>query len=141
MDTVELFSLTESQTQDILDLMKELDPEIDVTPSMLSATVEAPGTHFFAAIDDSGRVLGCASLCVFTSPTGRKGAVEDVVVGSAARGLGLGRQLMEALIEYARTLSPIDLHLTSRPHRVAANKLYQSLGFRQKETNAYVYPL
>ena len=30
-----------------------------------------------------------------------------------------------------------DLNFTSRPARVAANKLYQKLGFKRKETNVY----
>jgi ribosomal protein S18 acetylase RimI-like enzyme len=45
---------------------------------------------------------------------------------------------MEHLIDYARTeLKEVDIYLTSRPQRVAANELYQSLGFRRKETNVY----
>jgi len=31
------------------------------------------------------------------------------------------------------------LHLTSSPRRVAANGLYQSLGFVRYETNCYVW--
>ena len=56
----------------------------------------------------------------------------------AYRGRHLGRRLLEAVIGYARTeLRDIDLHLTSRPQRVAANQLYQSLGFERRETNCY----
>lgn len=141
MEIVELNSLTASQGEDVLGLMKELNPEIPVTAAMISATVEAPGTHFFAALTEDGHIVGCASLCVFTSPTGRKASVEDVVVSQACRGQHLGRTLMSRVIGFARTLSPIDLHLTSRPVRVAANALYQSLGFRLKDTNAYVMEL
>ena len=85
-----------------------------------------------------GRIVGCASLCVFDSPTGRKGHIEDVVVSSACRGQHLGRKLLEYILDYARTdLAPIDIHLTSRPARVAANTLYRSLGFEQRDTNVY----
>jgi len=85
-----------------------------------------------------GRIVGCASLCVFDSPTGRKGHIEDVVVSSACRGRHLGRKLLEHILDYARTdLAPIDIHLTSRPSRVAANTLYRSLGFEQRDTNVY----
>jgi len=52
---------------------------------------------------------------------------------------GLGKMLMQHVIAYAKThLHTVDIHLTSRPHRVAANKLYQHLGFQKRETNAYV---
>lgn len=85
-----------------------------------------------------GRIVGCASLCVFDSPTGRKGHIEDVVVSSNCRGRHLGRKLLEYILDYARTdLAPIDIHLTSRPSRVAANTLYRTLGFEQRDTNVY----
>ncbi len=137
MEIIRLQSVNESQVQDILELMRELDPEIRVTPTMIQQTVAAEGTCFFALLDDD-HIVGCASLCVFYSPTGRKAHVEDVVVLSSYRGQQLGRRLMEHLIDYARTeLKEVDIYLTSRPQRVAANELYQSLGFRRKETNVY----
>ena len=142
-----LQSLTDNQLHDILTLMRELDPEIAMTPEMVRCAVEAPGTCFFALMDEAqadatpaaaARIVGCASLCVFHSPTGCKAHIEDVVVLAEYRGRQLGRRLVEHLIEYARTeLKNVDLYLTSRPHRVAANELYQSLGFRRKETNVY----
>lgn len=157
MKIVELHTLNDSQTANLLALMKELDPLIAVTPEMLSATVSSASTHLFAAVCEEadcaggngvascargaamGRIAGCASLCVFSSPTGLKASVEDVVVGSAWRGQHLGRALLEHIISYASiNLSPVDIHLTSRPHRVAATALYRSLGFNQKETNVYI---
>ena len=133
---IELNTLTDAQVQEVISLMGELDPTITVTPEMVKRTVEAPGTHFIAVTAED-HIIGCASLCIFDSPTGRKASVEDVVVSSAYRGQHIGKQLMEHVIEYARTLAPINLQLTSRPERVAANKLYQSLGFQKRETNAY----
>lgn len=133
---VELNTITDSQVQEVIGLMGELDPSISVTAEMVKRTVEAQGTHFFAVVDGE-HIIGCASLCVFESPTGRKASIEDVVVASAYRGQHLGRRLMEYVIDYAKTLAPINLQLTSRPERVSANHLYQSLGIEKRETNAY----
>ena len=133
----EITALKGKQGEEILLLMRELDPEIRVTPEMLRNAVESANTHFFALMDDE-RIIGCASLGVFDTPTGRKAHIEDVVVLSTYRGQHLGRRLMEHLIDFARReLGDVDLYLTSRPYRVAANSLYQSLGFRKKETNCY----
>ena len=138
MKILELQTLTPSQTADLLGLMHELAPTIAVTGEMLEQAAEAPGTHLFAAVGDDGRILGCASLCVFDSPTGRKASVEDVVVSSDARRQGIGRALMDHIIGYAlRELAPIDLHLTSRPERVAANEMYKRIGFEKRVTNVY----
>ncbi len=133
---IELNTLTDAQVKEVVQLMYELDPSIKVTAEMVRRTVEAPGTHFIAVTADE-HIIGCASLCVFDSPTGRKASVEDVVVASAFRGQYIGKQLMQHVIDYAKTLAPINLQLTSRPERIEANKLYQSLGFQKRETNAY----
>lgn len=134
----ELQALTDGQKADLIRLMKELAPDIEVNAEVLERVVESPGTHLFAANDNEGHIIGCASLCVFESPTGRKASVEDVVVLSSCRGLHLGRDLMAHLIGYAReNLGDVDLHLTSHPTRVAANALYQSLGFEKRDTNFY----
>jgi len=146
MSIKELSALSESQVKDLLALMVELDPEIDVSSAMLRRAVESSSSHFFAITDTdnhitdtNNRIIGCATLCVFESPTGRNASIEDVVVSSQYRGQGLGKMLMEHVIEYAKTeLKNVDIHLTSRPHRLAANELYKKLGFQQKETNAYV---
>ncbi|MBR5403745.1 MAG: GNAT family N-acetyltransferase [Bacteroidales bacterium] len=136
MEIIELNTLKEQDIQDLLGLMEVLDGSIKVTPEILKAAAEAPETHLFAAVED-GRIIGTASLCITRHPLGLKGGIEDVVVSPEARGRHIGRKLMEHIIEYARGLAPIELHLTSRPSREKANLLYQTLGFRQHETNVY----
>lgn len=139
MTVKELSTLSESQVKDVLSLMGELTPGIVVTREMLLRAVASATSHFFAILEEDERIIGCATLCVFDSPTGRKASVEDVVVSSSFRGQGLGKLLMEHVIEFAKTeLHDVDIQLTSRPHRVAANQLYQQLGFQKKETNVYV---
>ena len=130
----ELKILSQQNIKDLLGLMKELDPEKVVTAQMLKAAVA--DAHVFAAMED-GRILGCATLCVTKHPLGLKGWIEDVVVSSACRGRGLGRQLVEHIIDYARGLAPMELCLTSRPSREAGNKLYKAIGFNPYQTNVY----
>ena len=131
-------SLSGSQKLDIQNLIQELVPGLCVSSERLAALVAAPGTHFFTAVEDDGRVVGCATLCVFDTLTGRKASVEDVVVDPACRGQHIGRKLMEHIIDFSRReLGDMDLHLTSSPRRVAANNLYRSVGFQQRETNVY----
>lgn len=90
------------------------------------------------AVGDDEHIIGCASLCVFHSPTGRKASIEDVVAISGFRGQGIGKALMEHIIGFAqRELAPVDLDLTSRPERVAANELYRKMGFERRGTNVY----
>ena len=44
---------------------------------------------------------------------------------------------MEMLVEKAKNLGVLQLQLTSNSKRVAANHLYQNMGFKIYETNCY----
>lgn len=134
----ELATLSGTQIVEVQALIKELVPGLSISQERLVALIAAPGAHFFVAVEEDGHIVGCATLCVFDTPTGRKASVEDVVVNSACRGQHIGRKLMEYIIDYARReLGDVELHLTSNPRRVAANYLYRSVGFQQRETNVY----
>jgi len=142
MRYLELCTLTGSQIDDLLGLMKELNAELNVTPLQQQRSVASQGTRIFIAENDEKHIVGCATLCVFESPTGRKASVEDVVVLPAYRGQGIGRTLLQRIIDFAKNkLAPIDLRLTSNPARTEANAMYQALGFVQRDTNVYMMML
>lgn len=138
MTIKELNTLSDTQVQDVLALMGELTSSVVVTTEMLMKSLASDSSHFFTVVEDDDHIAGCATLCVYDSPTGRKASLEDVVVSSNYRGQGLGVLLVQHVIGYAKEeLRNVDIHLTSSPHRVAANKLYQKMGFEKRETNAY----
>lgn len=138
MKIVVLNNLTESQLSDLQLLLGELVSDVIIGPDKIKGAVAEPGTHVFAAIDEEGHVRGCAVMCINSLLTGKQATVENVIVSSSCRGRHVGWSLMEFLIEYARThYGDIVLNLTSNPKRVAANNLYRSLGFQQRETNVY----
>ncbi|MDH3192990.1 MAG: GNAT family N-acetyltransferase, partial [Acidimicrobiia bacterium] len=87
--------------------------------------------------EDGDAIVGSLTLIIFRSPTGVRARIEDVVVAESARGTGLGRRLTDAAIEQARATGAKAIGLTSRPSREAANGLYQSMGFEQRNTNVY----
>lgn len=136
MEIRELQNYTQAQFEDLKQLMSELSDRVNFTQTDLMLVLRDSNCHLYAILDGE-QIAGCATLCVFHSPTGTKASIEDVVVSSTYRGQHLGRQLMEYVLEQAKTYTPIELHLTSNPMRVVANKLYQSLGFQKKETNCY----
>jgi ribosomal protein S18 acetylase RimI-like enzyme len=95
----------------------------------------------FVARDDTGTIVGVATLAVFPIPTARRAWVEDVIVDAASSGLGIGRRLTEAMIDRARRLGCATVDLTSRPSREAANHLYERVGFQRRDTNVYRFEL
>ena len=136
MEIQELHNYTQAQFEDLKQLMSELSDRVNFTQTDLMLVLKDSNCHLYVVLD-SERIIGCATLCVFHSPTGSKASIEDGVVSSAYRGQHLGKQLMEYVMEQAKAFAPIELNLTSNPMRVAANKLYQSIGFQKKETNCY----
>jgi ribosomal protein S18 acetylase RimI-like enzyme len=107
---------------------------------LLTDLVEGADTVVFLARLD-GAIVGSLTLAFYRIPTGAKAWIEDVVVDDAARGHGVGRLLSEAAVDVARERGAKNVSLTSRPSREPANRLYQGIGFRQRETNVYRYDL
>ena len=83
------------------------------------------------------QVAGMLTVGIYYSPTGGKAWIEDVVVDEAFRGQGLSKLLVAHAIQFVESKQIPLLMLTSNPTRVAANKLYQAMGFGRKETNVY----
>jgi ribosomal protein S18 acetylase RimI-like enzyme len=107
----------------------------------LIAIVASPATDVFVAYGDDDTVLGSLTLALFRTPTALRAWIEDVVVDEAARGQGVGEALSRAALDRAREAGAVSVDLTSRPSREAANRLYQRLGFEQRDTNVYRFDL
>lgn len=108
--------------------------------SELQRLLEADSSALYI-ISVDGVPAGMLTLCHYYAPTGCKAWVEDVVVDAAYRGMGLGRRLVEHALSEAQELSPCTVMLTSRPSRIEANRLYQSVGFEARQTNVYRYKI
>ncbi len=126
---------------ELLAAIRHLLPQLSRTApppeaSDLETIVTAPGTTLFVARDETG-ILGVLTLVTFRIPTGVRAWVEDVVVDERARGLGVGRLLVDAAFERAVEAGAKTVDLTSRPERVSAHRLYKSMGFVQRDTTVY----
>jgi ribosomal protein S18 acetylase RimI-like enzyme len=89
--------------------------------------------------DNHGLIIGAANLTVYRVPTGIRAIIEDVIVDEAARGRGIGEALVRRLLGLAREKGAKGVSLTSNPKREAANRLYQRMGFKLRETNSYYF--
>lgn len=89
-------------------------------------------------IDDGNSAVGFGSLVTYMVPSkGEVGRIEDIIIDEKYRGKGLGRKLLEKLISIADEKKLSHIYLTCRPERVAARKLYESLGFKKGDTNMF----
>ena len=134
----ELTDPSSTALESINQLLPQLSSKASpITMERLSELVGSGSTMIFICTNEEAKIVGMLSLVIMKIPTGNKAWVEDVVVDQNARGQGLGKSLMDHALEEAGKLGVKTIDLTSRPSRKNANRLYQSLGYRIRETNVY----
>lgn len=106
------------------------------TEAELNSLIASPQSHLYALEYDE-KIIRMVTLCIYQCPTGRKAWIEDVVVDQNHRGKGYGKLMLRKAMEECQNRGNVTLMLTSRPSRIVANQLYQSLGFEKRETNVY----
>ena len=107
-----------------------------LTETMFRQLIDSENSHLFFLMKE-GQIAGMLTVGIYYSPTGGKAWIEDVVVDETFRGQGLSKRLVAHAIEFTQSKRIPSLMLTSNPKRIAANKLYQAMGFSRKETNVY----
>jgi ribosomal-protein-alanine N-acetyltransferase len=119
-----------------LDAIMRLERETFVNDAWpeaaMSRELEGPHGYYLVAVDEDEedperRLLGYAGLL---APSGSgQGDIQTIAVAPFARGIGLGRGLMHALITQARRRHVAELFLEVRADNPIARSLYESLGF------------
>lgn len=135
----------EQVTPEVADGFARLIPQLSSSapaPAVgdLEQMVQSDATVLLVARLD-GEIVGALTLVLLRTPTGRRARIEDVVVDAGARGRGVGAALSNAAIARAAEEGARTVDLTSRPSRTAANRLYQRLGFVERDTRVYRYQL
>jgi ribosomal protein S18 acetylase RimI-like enzyme len=144
---VVIVSAATAVTTELVDAVARLLPQLSrsarpPTSETLAEIVTSPATTLFVARTDAdGPVVGMLTLVLLRIPTAVRAWIEDVVVAEEARGHGCGEALSRAAIDAARAAGARTIDLTSRPAREDANRLYQRIGFKARETNVYRYEL
>lgn len=104
---------------------------------------ELEGEHgyYLIAVDDAAEPMAAADAeldpalfgyaGLLAPKGGEQGDIQTIAVAPAARGMGLGRGLMHALITEARRRGIAFLFLEVRADNPIARNLYRSLGFEE----------
>ncbi|QTD37643.1 GNAT family N-acetyltransferase [Polaribacter batillariae] len=137
MKIYEVKSITDTLLKAINILIPQLtSSSILLTKKELEDIITSENTVLFIA-EEKEIILGTLTLVLNKIPTGSKAWIEDVVVDEAARGKGVGKKITQFAVDYALNKGITKIDLTSSPERIAANNLYQKLGFKKRKTNVY----
>ena len=134
-----LEELSSYSPQDLVELdalLHELSATSFCKEELLNNALNDASVHVYV-IRDEGHIVATGTLCIKHTLEFSIADIESVVVSSKCRGRGYGKELMTAMIEAAKSFKVHHIQLTSRPARIAANGLYQELGFERYETNCY----
>lgn len=82
-------------------------------------------------------IVGMAVITLRPILTGLLADVEDVVVDENWRGEGVGRAINQKLIDIARNSNAKHISLHTNKARVAANAMYQQMGYKKLEDVNY----
>lgn len=132
----EISAYTLQDMADLDALMHELSVTSFCNEELLNNALNDANVHVYV-IRSEGHIVATGTLCIKHTLEFTIADVESVVVSSRYRGKGYGKELMMAMVEAAKSFKVHHIHLTSNPKRVAANRLYQELGFERYETNCY----
>lgn len=127
-------------TQDLQNQLGELYKQLNAELKQLTLQdilIDSEYLDVVCCLEDNN-LIGIAMMANYKVVSGYKGMIEDVVVSEQHRGKGIGRKLMEKLLERAAKRKLNDILLFSGHHRTAAINLYKSLGFSLKSSGLYI---
>ena len=128
---------------DVYNAVAKLLPQLSpfsklLTKKYFKKILKSKNTHLFVAKVNK-EIVGTLILLNYNILAGPKYWIEDVVIDESQRGKGYGKELTQFAINFAKSVGAESINLTSNPTRIAANELYQKLGFTKIETNFYRY--
>jgi ribosomal protein S18 acetylase RimI-like enzyme len=118
-------------------LVPQLNPNLPApTAQHLEVLLNDSGATLLIA-RDGDEIVGTAMVVVYPTALRFESRIEDVVVDESARGRGVGEALVKECIEVARRRGASIVELQSARSRVAANRLYERMGFEHRDSNPY----
>jgi ribosomal protein S18 acetylase RimI-like enzyme len=139
MQILPVTNLTEETYLAFERLIPQLSSVECPTRDELRDLISADATTLLVARNDDAEIVATLTLTCYRVPTGLRALIEDVVVDESHRGQGIGKKIMAEALRRAEEYGAKGVMLTSNPRRVAANRLYQKMGFKRWETNLYFY--
>ncbi|MEY2761018.1 MAG: hypothetical protein RLZZ96_918 [Bacteroidota bacterium] len=101
----------------------------DPTTDALYELFRTPGSYYYVATIDQQVVGGCGIFPTDNLPEGTCELVK-LYLAKEARGTGLGKQLMEESMRWAKANGYTQVYLESMPELAKAVSIYEKVGFK-----------
>ena len=100
------------------------DPELD----FLFETYDVPNAIYFV-VEQEGKIIGGAGISQLANENETVCELQKMYFLPQARGIGLGRKMMQLCLESAKDFGFQNCYLETMPNMEAAQKLYKASGF------------
>jgi N6-L-threonylcarbamoyladenine synthase len=127
---------TEADLAAIMELEKASFGNDSWSRPTMRAEIMAPHTTYLVAYQDE-KIVGYAGLSKVGSSDSAD--IQTIAVSDTHRRVGIGRALMQMLIEQASKLSATEVYLEVREDKPAPQKLYEQLGFERIDRRENYY--
>jgi ADP-ribose pyrophosphatase YjhB (NUDIX family)/predicted GNAT family N-acyltransferase len=124
--------------KEVMNLIHQLDSNAIVN---IENYYQAALEGHVSKIYDQGSLIGMGWIFPRQTLLRKQAVVEDMIVNQAYRGQGLGEKILRDLLEWAKQEKIEVIELTTNSKRLAANGLYQKVGFKLHPTNHYLLKL
>ena len=101
------------------------DPEVD---NMFATCDRARNAYF--VVEKEGKILGGAGIAPLAGEDPSICELQQMYFSPASRGLGLGKQMMDTCLAFAKENNYSLCYLETLPYMEDARKLYRKVGFK-----------
>jgi len=140
---VEYGILAENELSSLLELYKQLNPQENIIDEFSAKNIwkniENQKIKYFVARENEKIIASC-NICIIPNLTrGGKsiGFIENVITDTEYRGKGIGKNIVENAIKYAKEQNCYKVILQSGNKRTDAHGFYESLGFDGDSKRAF----
>ena len=106
------------------------------------AEIDPDPNNIIYVAEDAGAVIGCLQVTFIANLSfegGRRALIEAVRIAESHQGQGLGRAMMNYVIDIARKRECKIVQLTSNMQRSDAIRFYEQLGFQPSHVGFKLY--
>ncbi|TMM57218.1 GNAT family N-acetyltransferase [Maribacter algarum] len=135
IEVLKASDITTDIQSEVADLYRQLNPHNAQRP--LKEILQPDNNVLVIICKMDNSIVGTALLSIYKVISGYRGMVDDVVVDASQRGKGIGRKLMERLLEEGKKMGLDEILLFTGHHRGPAIALYKSLGFEMRKSGLY----
>ena len=105
----------------------------DKALDVMTETYNKPKSAYFV-VENNGRIIGGGGIAQLDNYDGNVCELQKMYFLPEARGLGLGKQMIDKCLEKAKSIGFEQCYLETLPYMEDARKLYAKVGFRSLDS-------